>query len=169
MPPQPDAVRSRCRAWFERPREVARWRRRRARGAPYDPGALSGCAQLSKKAMNRGVLFYLFLASIAGIVVVLNVLAQPYDASHPEQVINVAYLFLAGVLLNLADVRLDRGHLTLGGIVIVATAILTNPLDATLVGLSIALGHAPGGVRAILATATIYEAIAVIAAIVASF
>jgi signal transduction histidine kinase len=118
--------------------------------------------------MNRGVLFYLFLASIAGIVVVLNVLAQPYDASHPDQVINVAYLFLAGVLLNLADVRLDRGHLTLGGIVMVAAAILTNPLDATLVGLSIALGQAPRGVRAILANATIYGAIAVIAATVAS-
>jgi signal transduction histidine kinase len=118
--------------------------------------------------MNRGVLFYLFLASIAGIVVVLNVLAQPYDASHHDQVINVAYLFLAGVLLNLADVRLDRGHLTLGGIVMVAAAILTNPLDATLVGLSIALGQAPRGVRAILANATIYGAIAVIAATVAS-
>ncbi len=118
--------------------------------------------------MNRGVPFYLFLASIVGIVVVLNVLAQPYDASHPDQVINVAYLFLAGVLLNLADVRLDRGHLTLGGIVMVATAILSNPLDATLVGLSIALGQAPRGVRAILANATIYGAIAVIAATVAS-
>ena len=118
--------------------------------------------------MNRGALFYLFLASIAGIVVVLNVLAQPYDASHPDQVINVAYLFLAGVLLNFADVRLDRGHLTLGGIVMVAAAILTNPLDATLVGLSIALGQAPRGVRAILANATIYGAIAVIAATVAS-
>src|SRR5260370_21559478 len=95
-------------------------------------------------------------------------MAQPYDASHPDQVIIVAYLFLAGVLLNLADVRLDRGHLTLGGIAMVATAILTNPLDATLVGLSIALGHSPRGVRAILANATIYGAIAVIATTVAS-
>src|SRR5260370_17223627 len=143
MPPQPDAVRSRCRAWFERPREVARCHRRPAPGTPYDPRQLSRCAQLSKKTMNRSVPFYLFLASIVGIVVVLNILAQPYDASHPDQVINVAYLFLAGVLLNLADVRLDRGHLTLGAIVMVATAILTNPLHATLVALSTPLSQPP--------------------------
>jgi signal transduction histidine kinase len=118
--------------------------------------------------MNRWTWFYLFLAALFGGVVALNLLSRSYDALHPDQVVEVAYLFLAGVLLNFADVRLDRGHLTLGGIAMVASAILTNPLDATLIGLSIALGQAPRGIRAIVANGTIYVSIAAISATVAS-
>src|SRR5713226_5543164 len=118
--------------------------------------------------MNRRLSFATYVASLVGVVVVLNTLTQSYDAAHPDQVTKVAYLFAAGILMNLADVRLDRGHLTLGGIVMVASAILTNPLDATLIGLSIALGQAPRGVRAIVVNALIYLAIAAVAATVAS-
>ncbi len=118
--------------------------------------------------MNRRALGYLYLVSVVSLVVVLNLLSQSYDASHPDQVTVVAYLFVAGVLLNLASVRLDRGVLTLGGIVMVASAILTNPLDATLIGLSIALGQARRGMRAIVVNAIIYVAIASLAAFIAS-
>ncbi len=118
--------------------------------------------------MNRRLLFSSYLASLVAVVVALNLLTQSYDTAHPDQVIKVAYLFVAGILMNLADVRLDRGHLTLGGIVMVASAILTNPLDATLIGLSIALGQAPRGIRAIVVNALIYLAIAAVAATVAS-
>ncbi len=118
--------------------------------------------------MNRSWLFYCYLSAVAVVVVGLNLLARPYDTTHPDQVIEFAFLFAAGIALNLADVRLDRGHLTLGGIVVVAAAILTNPLDATLIGLSIALGQVQRGLKAGFANAIIYTCIASLCAWVAS-
>src|SRR5712691_6268812 len=125
-------------------------------------------AQLSKKPMNRSWLFYCYLSGVALVVVGLNLLAYSYDTTHPDQVLEFAFLFAAGIALNLADVRLDRGHLTLGGIVVVASAMLTNPLDATLIVLSIALGQVQRGIRAGLANAIIYTCIASLCAWVAS-
>ncbi len=124
--------------------------------------------QLSKKAMNRSRLFYGYLLAVALVVVGLNLLARSYDTTHPDQVLEFIFLFAAGIALNVADVRLDRGHLTLGGIVVVAAAMLTNPLDATLIGLSIALGQVPRGLRAGAANATIYTCIASLCAWIAS-
>src|SRR5258708_29504787 len=72
------------------------------------------------------------------------------------------------VALNRADVRLDRGHLTLGAIAMGATVILTNPLHATIISLAIAFGQMPRGIRAILVNAVFYAAMASLAATVAS-
>ncbi len=118
--------------------------------------------------MNRSWLFYCYLAAVALVVVWLNLLSRSYDIAHPDQVLEFGFLFVAGIGLNLADVRLDRGRLTLGGIIVVAAAILTNPLDATLIGLTIALGQAPRGIKAGLANAIIYTCIASLCAWIAS-
>ena len=118
--------------------------------------------------MNRSWLFYCYLAAVALAVVWLNLLSRSYDIAHPDQVLEFGFLFVAGIGLNLADVRLDRGRLTLGGIIVVAAAILTNPLDATLIGLTIALGQAPRGIKAGLANAIIYTCIASLCAWIAS-
>jgi signal transduction histidine kinase len=82
-------------------------------------------------------------------------------------VIEVVYLLVAATILNLVNVRLDRGNLSLAGLAIGATAILMNPLDATIIGFGIAIGQAPRGFRPILANGAIYPAIACVSAIVA--
>ncbi len=98
----------------------------------------SRCAQLSKMEFKRSYAFYIYLAALAGLVLALNVWDRPFDDSHPDQLVEVVYLFIAVLALNLADVRLDRGHLTLGGIAMGAAIILTNPLHATIMAPAIA-------------------------------
>jgi len=118
--------------------------------------------------LNRYLAFYGFLSLLAVGVIALNVWGRTFDASHPDDVVQVTYLFLAFIALNLADVRLDRGHLTLGGIALGATAILLNPLHATIVAFAIAFGQLSRGFRANLGNAVIYAAIAAVAATVAA-
>jgi signal transduction histidine kinase len=117
--------------------------------------------------MKSSTSLYLYLALLVLAVIVLNIIAAPYDDLHPDRVTDVIYLAAAATLLNLARVRMVRGHLSLAGLVIGTTAILTNPIDATVVGLSVALGQPSRGARPILANAVLYAAIACIAAIVA--
>jgi len=107
------------------------------------------------------------LAVLAGAVVVTNILALRNDSSRPDQVVTVLYLLLASGLLNLPRVRLDRGYLSLTGVAIGAAAILLNPLDATLVGMGIALGQVARGAHPIVANAVLYAAIACLSAVVA--
>ncbi|HVC76005.1 MAG TPA: hypothetical protein VND96_05740, partial [Candidatus Micrarchaeaceae archaeon] len=57
------------------------------------------------------------------------------------------------VVLSAANVRIDRGRLTLSGLVIGASAILLNPIDATLVGLSLSMTMARRGQWPLLANA----------------
>jgi len=118
--------------------------------------------------VNRSVAFYVYLASLAAVVVGLNIFARPYDAAHPDDLAKIIYLFVLVVALNLAHVRLDQGQLTLGGIATGATAILTNPLDTTALSLGLAVTQMYRGKRAILANAAINAAIACSASIVAA-
>ena len=112
---------------------------------------------------------YSYLALLAGAIVVANLLTLRDDAHHPDDVLTVLYLLLASALLNLPRVRLDRGYLSLTGVAIGAAAILMNPLDATLTGLGMALGHAGRGFRVVLSNAASYAAIAWVSALMASY
>ncbi len=125
-------------------------------------------AQLIKKAMKRSLGFYTYLAFLVGGVVILNVLALPYDRSHPDQISVVIYLIVAAILLNLANVRLDRGLLSLAGLAVGAAAILVNPLDATIIGLSIPIGQLSRGIRPIFVNAVLYASMSCLAASVAA-
>jgi len=118
--------------------------------------------------LNRSLAAYGYLGFLALGVVAINVLDRPYDASHPDDVVEVIYLFIMSVALNRADVRLDRGHLTLGAVAMGATVILTNPLHATIISLAIAFGQLPRGIRAVLVNAVFYAAMASLASTVAS-
>jgi signal transduction histidine kinase len=69
----------------------------------------------------------------------LDVATFKYSGSHPDQILEVVYLIGCTAALSFVEVRLDRGRLTLSAIPIGAAAILLNPLNATIVGLSIAL------------------------------
>jgi signal transduction histidine kinase len=118
--------------------------------------------------LNRSFAFNGYLVLIAVGVVALNIWDRPFDVSHKDDVIEVSYLFAVSIALNFADVRMDRGHLTLGGIAIGATAIVMNPLHATVLSLAIAFGQLPRGIQATVRNTLIGVAVACVASTVAA-
>jgi signal transduction histidine kinase len=108
------------------------------------------------------------LASIAASVGLLNILSWNYTSSHPDDVFEVLYLIIASLGLSFAEVRLDRGRLTLSGLALGAAAILLNPLNATLAGAAIAIGMGRRGAWPILANGLTMAASTCAAAVVAS-
>ncbi len=109
--------------------------------------------------MNRPVLSYLYLTPIALGVIALNVLMWERDASTPPDLARLGYLIVATAILNLVDVRLDRGRLTLWGLGIGAAAILFNPLYSTIVALAGAVVLRWRGPWPLVANAVMYSAI----------
>ncbi len=98
----------------------------------------------------------------------LNVLYSEYDRGHPARVTEVAFLCVATALLSLQRVRLEHGRLSLHGIVLGAAAILTNPLDATVIGLLACIPEVRRGRWALLANASLQVVINCVAAIVSA-
>jgi len=72
------------------------------------------------------------------LVVAANITGWRYDETHTDSIVLVLYMAAMAALINAAEVRIERGRLTLGAIVVGAAAILTNPLDSTLVGIALA-------------------------------
>jgi signal transduction histidine kinase len=95
--------------------------------------------QLSNKAVTRSAASYGYVAFIAASVFFVDFLTRAQSALHPDHVTEVLYLMAAVVLLSKVDVRIERGRLNLSGMAIGAAAILFNPVDATVVGLAMAL------------------------------
>jgi signal transduction histidine kinase len=87
----------------------------------------------------RRFLAYSFVAALGVGVVVANVLVRDDTAKHPDSVVEVAYFIFAVVLLSAVQTRIERGWLALSGIGIGAAAVLLNPLNSTLVGLSLGI------------------------------
>jgi len=117
--------------------------------------------------LNKSLAAYGYLTLLALGVVAINVWDRPYDTSHPDDIVEVIFLFVVSIALNRADVRLDRGHLTLGAVAMGATVVLTNPLTATMISLAIGVGQLPRGIRATLVNAVFYATMASLAATVA--
>jgi signal transduction histidine kinase len=102
--------------------------------------------QLTKKKMRRRELApAAFLLVLAIEVVVINAFVSHYDATHPDKLLEVLYLTAAAVLMGRPQVRIERGRLSLSLIVTGAAAILTNPLNATIVGLVASLSQVRRG------------------------
>jgi len=86
---------------------------------------------LSRKQVGSAI----YLLALAVGLVLLNVYASPYDATHPDDIIEIVFLTIAIFLVIRPQVRIERGRLSLNAIVMGAAAVLTNPLDASIVGL----------------------------------
>ena len=118
--------------------------------------------------MIRRTFSYIYLALLGIAVVSINALTWRSDLKHPDQVVELTFFIAAIVVLSLGEVRLDRGRLNLSGVVLGASAILLNPLDATIVGVAIAIPRPSRGVWRIVGNAVTTSAIACLGAIVAS-
>jgi signal transduction histidine kinase len=97
--------------------------------------SLRDASQLIKKEMRRTVALYGYLGLITTAVLAANIAAWPYDQRSPDSIATVVFLGLGAAALNLASVRIERGRLTLTALLVGAAALVTNPLDATLIGL----------------------------------
>jgi signal transduction histidine kinase len=117
--------------------------------------------------MNRRVLPYGYLAVMAVAVTLLNLGASGYDREHPDTFVLVAYLVIAATLFNFVNVRIERGRLTLTALVVGAAAILLNPLDATLVGMTAAVAERKRGLWSIFANGILYSAVSCVGSLVA--
>src|SRR5438093_408889 len=92
--------------------------------------------------MKRFTAAWAFLLGLIALLVGMNVAFRNDDAVRTDLVTNVVYLAAAAALMSLPVVKLERGRLTLTGIIAVAAAILLNPLDATLVSLLVGIENA---------------------------
>jgi signal transduction histidine kinase len=105
---------------------------------------------------------------LAIVVVVMNVLTKDYSSSHPDSVVLFVYLAGIGPLMTIPEVRLDRGTLTLGAVVSGASAILLNPLDATLIGVTTGVSLARGGLWRVAGNASVHATANCLASLVAA-
>ena len=113
-----------------------------------------------------GLASYLTLLTLG--VVGLNLFERNLIVAHPDQLGSVAFLVIAGMVLNVPEVRIDRGRLTLTAIASGAAAVLLNPLDATIVGLACSVGVARRGGRLIVMNAVMQAWISCVGAVVAA-
>ncbi len=128
---------------------------------------LGDAVQLINKASWRTVVSYSYLIGLAMLTVLAIVLWQGSQEARPDNAVEVLYLIGVLVLLSTADVRIDRGRINLSGIAIGTAAILLNPLNASLVGLAIAIPMARRGSWPIFANAIMTSSNACIGALVA--
>jgi signal transduction histidine kinase len=90
--------------------------------------------QLIKGKLHRTIGTWIFTSFVAIGLLLINGLYGRYDVEHPDQVLEILFLLIASFLMSIPQAQLDRGQLDLSAIVLGATAILTNPLDATMIG-----------------------------------
>ena len=73
--------------------------------------------------MKRFTAAWAFLLGLIALLVGMNVAFRNDDAVRTDLVTNVVYLAAAAALMSLPVVKLERGRLTLTGIIAVAAAI----------------------------------------------
>jgi signal transduction histidine kinase len=117
--------------------------------------------------MSRNSLSFAFPALVSALVVAVVAVSYPYDVTHQDPILKLAFLIAAAAVLSLASVRVDRGHLTLLGLAIGASAILLNPLDAAIVGLAMVVSQVRRPLWHVLTNASVYAAIAALGATLA--
>jgi len=124
--------------------------------------------QLTNNPSALTLMSYGYLLLIAATTVVAISIWRGDTVTHQDSVVLVLYLVLALILLGRVDVRIDRGRLTLSGIVIGAGTLLLNPLHAALLGLSLGIPLFRRNRWPILANAIIPAAYACLGAFVAA-
>jgi signal transduction histidine kinase len=108
------------------------------------------------------------LAVVAASVFLLAYETRAQSAQHPDRVTDVLYLLVALVVLSTVGVRIERGRLTLSGLAVGAAALLLNPIDAMLVGLTIGLATRDRGRWTLVANAVLFAATTGIGAAIAT-
>ena len=82
----------------------------------------------------------LFVLAVSAVLIGLNLAGLSFDRSHPDQLLQVLFLAVATAAMTVPQVRIDQGRLTLNGLITGSTAILLNPLNATIASLAVVVG-----------------------------
>lgn len=127
---------------------------------------LQNVLQLSNTPSARRLTPYLFVLILAASVVIADYATLSETATHPDHFLEVLYFICAVVLLTAVQTRIDRGRLVLSGIAIGAAAVLLNPVNSTLVGLSLGIAAVRRGPWTILGNAVTAASYACLGAIV---
>ena len=106
--------------------------------------------------MTRTKVSYAVVGLLAAAAVAINILSYPYSVTHRDPVVLVLFIATAAALMNVPEVRLERGTLTLNGVVNGVAAMLLNPIDATLVGVAGAVALSRRGAWRIAGNAAVY-------------
>jgi len=130
-------------------------------------GRLQGVGQLTNTASARYPLSYGYLAVFGCLTLALNYVYRSDVTRRPDGVLEIAYLIAALVALSSVDVRIERGRLSLSGVAIASGAVLLNPLDATLVGMSLGIPMLRRGPWPIVGNAVMGATYACLGAVVA--
>ena len=125
-------------------------------------------AELTNRPGFRIVSTYVYLVALASATVLANYYFREDSSSHPDNVLVVLFLVVSSTALSTVYVRIDRGRLALSGIAIGTATVLLNPLDATLVGLSIGIPMLRRGSWTIGGNAVMASSFACTAALVAA-
>jgi signal transduction histidine kinase len=125
--------------------------------------------QLTNRPAIRTVSTYAYLALLACFTVGANVWFRRLTQAHPDNVILVLYLLIAAILLSSVYVRIERGRLALTGIAVGTATVLLNPLNASIIGMSIAIPMARRGRWPIGGNAVMAATFAFVAALVAAY
>lgn len=116
---------------------------------------------------SRALKSYLYLATLAFGLVAFNIRNFDQDLNHTNRVQDVVFLCVAGVLLNIPQVRIDQGRLSLSGIAISTSALIANPLNATIIGLASSASVFRRGAYPIIGNAVFSATMAFVGSLVA--
>ncbi|HEV2175023.1 MAG TPA: hypothetical protein VGR71_15725, partial [Nitrospira sp.] len=125
-------------------------------------------SQLTKTTSRRQFAAYGFVGLIALTTVAANLVSYNVTKAKADNVTEVIYLSIAVIVLSSLDVRIERGRLSLSGIALGTAALLLNPVDATLVGLSLGIPMARRGRWAVSANSVMAAAYVCLGAILAA-
>lgn len=114
--------------------------------------------------MNRRVVSYGYLTTIAALVVVFDVVTRGVTTRSIDNVATVAFLGVSLIAMGAVNVPIERGRFTLSGLPVGAAALLLNPIDASLVGMMLGIPTVRRGAWAVLANTIMPAAYAAFAA-----
>jgi signal transduction histidine kinase len=111
---------------------------------------------------------YGYLAIVTAVLVLLIGITRQYDSGQRDDPLEVLYLCAAAGVLNISQVRIEQGRLSLVGIANLAAALLLNPLDAAAVGIASSVSFLGRGAYPILVNAVVSATICCTCSIVAT-
>lgn len=112
------------------------------------------------------VFTYAYLVLLALATVLMNVATHSEYENRPDSAILVFFLVVASMIFGPIDVRLERGHMSMTGMTVGAAALLLNPPDATIAGLSIGIGMTGRGRWRVVANSVATATLACVGSVV---
>jgi len=117
--------------------------------------------------VKRKVVSYSYVGLVAAVLIGLNAAVLAVLRPNANDLFQVLFLCAAAPLLNIPQVRIEQGRLSLVGIANQAAAMLFNPLNASVVGIASAISTYRRGAFPLLANAVFFASVNLVGSSVA--